>query len=396
MRDAGAGTSHARPRRVARAARVCAQASGSVDRGRTAASAMTVQTTASLERRSAPVGIAFTPFESRVEVIVRLAQRADAAGLGRVDLAEGWTHDSMVLLAELALRTSRIGLGTAVVSAWGRTPATIAMGAAGLQRCSRGRFSLGIGASSPPLTEGFHGLAWEQPLTRTRNALRAIRSLLAGERLPNPAEGARPLRLAALPDAPVPITLAALSAGSIRLAGELADAWGPFLWARSRLQDGLELLADGRARSELQTPAIACVGVPVALGREEADARTLASWWLSTYATRMGPLYPRMLAERFGMAAGVRAVINAAQDGRHAELPAAAEELAREVTLMGRHDEAADLIGAWFAAGAESEQLVLPPGRPEEELAEIVDTAAGVVAARSHAILGESTGQRRC
>jgi alkanesulfonate monooxygenase SsuD/methylene tetrahydromethanopterin reductase-like flavin-dependent oxidoreductase (luciferase family) len=188
--------------------------------------------------------------------------------------------------------------------------------------------------------------------------------------------------LAALPDAPVPITLAALSAGSIRLAGELADAWGPFLWARSRLQEGLELLADGRARSELQTPAIASVGVPVALGGDEAHARGLAGWWLSTYATRMGPLYPRMLAERFGMAAGVRAVIDAAQGGRDAELPAAADELAREVTLMGRHDEAADLIDAWFAAGAERVQLVLPPGRPEEELAEIVDTAARVTANR--------------
>ena len=353
---------------------------------------MTLRTTGCLERTTAPIGIAFTPFESRVDVIVRLAQRADATGLDRVDLAEGWTHDSMVLLAELALRTSRIGLGTAVVSAWGRTPATIAMGAAGLQRCSHGRFSLGIGASSPALTEGFHGLAWEQPLTRTRNTLRAVRSLLAGERLPDPAPGARPLRLAVLPDAPVPITLAALSPGSIRLAGELADAWGPFLWARSRLQDGLGLLADGRARSELQTPAIASVAIPVALGREEADARRLACWWLSTYATRMGPLDPRMLAKRFGMGAGVSAVIDAARHGSDAELPAAAEELAREVTLMGRHDEAADTIDAWFAAGAEGVHLVLPPGRPEEELAEMVDTAAGIAAERSPAIVDKSAG----
>ena len=344
---------------------------------------MTPETTAHDERGSVPVGIAFTPFESRVDVIVRLAQRADAAGLDRVDLAEGWTHDSMVLLAELALRTSRISLGTSVVSAWGRTPATIALGAAGLQRCSRGRFSLGIGASSPQLTEGFHGLAWEQPLTRIRDTVSAVRSLLAGERLPNPAPGARPLGLAVLPDAPVPITLAALSPASIRLAGELADAWGPFLWARSRLQDGLELLADGRARSELQSPAIASVGVPVALGRDDADARRLACWWLSTYTTRMGPLYRRMLAERFGMADGVRAVIDAAREHRDADLPAAAEDLAREVTLMGRHDEAATTIDAWIAAGADRVHLVLPPGRPEEELAEIIDTAARIAASRS-------------
>ena len=159
------------------------------------------------------VGVAFTPFETRTDVILRLANQADDSGLNRVEVAEGWTHDSMILLAELALRTSRIDLGTSVISAWGRTPATIALGAAGLQRCSGGRFSLGIGAGSPPLTEGFHGIDWDRPLLRLRQTLTAVRALLTGERLPNPAAGARPLRLGVVPDVPVPIVLAALSSG---------------------------------------------------------------------------------------------------------------------------------------------------------------------------------------
>ena len=40
-----------------------------------------------------------------------------------------------------------------------------------------------------------------------------------------------------------------------------------------------------------------------------------------------------------------------------------AEELAREVTLFGTYDEGPELIAAWMAAGADSVQLVLPPGR---------------------------------
>ena len=228
----------------------------------------------------------------------------------------------MILLAELALRTSRIGLGTSVISAWGRTPATIALGAAGLQRCSGGRFSLGIGAGSPPLTEGFHGIAWDRPVLRLRETLTAVRGLLAGDRLPSPAPGARPLRLGVLPEVPVPIVLAALSSGSIRLAGELADGWAPFLWARSRVQDGLALLREGESRVEVPAPTRVCVGVPVALGPDENSARRLAAWWLSTYVTRMGPLYPRMLGQRFGMAAGVDALIEAARSDRQPELPA--------------------------------------------------------------------------
>jgi hypothetical protein len=67
---------------------------------------------------------------------------------------------------------------------------------------------------------------------------------------------------------------------------------------------------------------------------------------------------------------------------RDADLSAAAEDLAHEVTPMGRHDDAARAIDAWFAAGADSVHLVLPPGRPERELAEVIDTAAGIVASR--------------
>jgi alkanesulfonate monooxygenase SsuD/methylene tetrahydromethanopterin reductase-like flavin-dependent oxidoreductase (luciferase family) len=318
------------------------------------------------------VGVGFTPFETRTEVIARLAVAAEAAGLARVDVAEGWTHDALIIVAELAARTTRIGLGTSVVSMWGRSPATIALGAAGLQRVTGGRFSLGIGAGSPPLAEGLHGLPWDRPLARLRATVEAVRALLAGERLPAAAGGARPLRLGVVPEPPVPIVLAALAPGSVRLAGELADAWAPFLWARSRLDEGRALLREGEARAALPLPTRVTPGVPVALGPDEASARRLAAWWLSTYATRMGPLYPSLLSERFGMGAAVAAIV-AAEDG---DLPREAEALAREVTLFGTYDEAPDVLAGWSAAGADALSLVLAPGRPEEELLAVVEAAA--------------------
>ena len=330
------------------------------------------------------VGIAFTPFETRADLIVRLGAWAEYRGLDRVDVAEGWTHDATVVLSELALRTLRIELGSLVLSAWGRTPGTIALAAAGLQRTSGGRFTLGLGASSPPLTEGFHGVAFERPLAQLRETASAVRALLDGERLPNPAPGARPLRLGAVPEERVPIALAGLSPGSIRLAGELADEWAPFLWARSRLDEGLELVREGEARSEATRSTHVAVGVPAALGPDEASARRTAAWWLSTYTTHMGPLYPRMLGQRFGMAEGVEAVVEAAAGSREPDLPSAAEPLAREVTLMGTYDEASAAIAAWSAAGAESISVVLPPGRPEAELAELVDVVAGAVRGKEH------------
>jgi alkanesulfonate monooxygenase SsuD/methylene tetrahydromethanopterin reductase-like flavin-dependent oxidoreductase (luciferase family) len=323
-----------------------------------------------------PVGVGFTPFETRTDVVVRVAKRADELGLDFVGVAEGWTYDSFVLLAEIALQTSRIKIGSRVVSVLGRTPATIALGAAGLQQCSGGRFSLGLGAGSPPLAEGFHGVAWGRPVTRLRETATCVRALLEGERLPNPIDGARSLRLGALPDVRVPIALAALTSSSIRLTGELADEWVPFLWARSRIDEARALLAAGESSAETQTRTRVCPAIPVALASDEESARELAAWWLSTYATRMGPLYRRMLSERFKLGEELNAVVEASDGGRPPTLPRTADGLAAEVTLLGTYDEAGEKISAWFRAGADGVHLTLPPGRPESELFEIVDAAA--------------------
>jgi alkanesulfonate monooxygenase SsuD/methylene tetrahydromethanopterin reductase-like flavin-dependent oxidoreductase (luciferase family) len=281
-----------------------------------------------------------------------------------------------VLLTQIAGVTSRIGLATTVLPVWSRTPAAIAMAAAGMQRASGGRFALGLGASSPPLVEGLHGLTWEEPLARMRSTLVGVRALLGGARLPLDREEVRPLRLGAPPEQPVPIILAALAPASVRLAGELADHWLPFLWARSRIPDGRALLAEGEAAVEGSTATAVSASVPLAIAEHEEMARTIAAGWLLAYLTRMGPLYPRTLRDHFGYAQQVDALLEANANGGVPKLPAAAEQLARDVTLMGTYDEAADVVRLWLDAGADTVDLVLPLGLPEEQLREMLEAAA--------------------
>ena len=318
------------------------------------------------------LGVGFTPFETRTDVIVRVSRHAEEIGLDRVDVAEGWTHDSMIILAELAGQTSRIGLGTGIVSVWGRTPATMALGAAGLQRLTGGRFSLGIGAGSPPLAEGFHGVPWERPLARMRETLVAVRALLAGERCRTPRR--MPLRLGVAPEAPVPIMLAALAPGGVRLAG-----------ARRRL-DPVPVGAVAARGGEGD-----CRGGRAA-GRD-ADAHARVAWHPGRARPGRGrrPEARGLVALDLLHAHGPalpdharRALRHAGRGGgggggrgrrRATELPAAAEELARDVTLFGSYDDAGDTISSWLAAGADNVNLVLPPGHPEEELMEFLDVA---------------------
>lgn len=322
------------------------------------------------------VGVGVTPFQTDADATIRLAVRAEELGYARFGTAEGWTHDAVVLLTQIGAATSRIGLAAAVLSVWSRTPAAIAMAAAGLQRASDGRFVLGLGASTPPLVEGLHGISWEQPLARMRSTLVAVRALLEGGRLPLDRARVRALRLGAPPERRVPIFLAALAPSSIRLAGELADAWLPFLWARSRLVDGRTLLAEGEAAADRLNATGIAASVPLAIAEDEPTARRIAAGWLLAYLTRMGPLYPRILRGQLGFAREVDSLLDANQTGGRPRLPAAAERLAREVTVMGTYDEAPDAVAAWLAAGADTIDLVLPLGVPEEQLREMLEAAA--------------------
>jgi alkanesulfonate monooxygenase SsuD/methylene tetrahydromethanopterin reductase-like flavin-dependent oxidoreductase (luciferase family) len=301
---------------------------------------------------------------------------AEELGYARFGTAEGWTHDALVLLTQIAVVTSRIGLATTVLPVWSRSPAAIAMAAASLQRASGGRFALGLGASSPPLVEGLHGLTWEEPLARMRTTLVAVRALLDGARLPVDRERVRALRLGAPPEQPIPIVLAALAPASVRMAGELADHWLPFLWARSRIPHGRALLAEGEEAAEGSTATGVSASVPLAIAEDEATARQIAAGWLLAYLTRMGPLYPRMLRDHFGYAREVDALLEANASGGPPRLPAAAEPLARDVTVMGTYGEAARAVRLWLDEGADTVDLVLPLGLPEEQLREMLEAAA--------------------
>jgi hypothetical protein len=94
----------------------------------------------------------------------------------------------------------------------------------------------------------------------------------------------------------------------------------------------------------------------------------------------MGPLYPRMLGERFGFAHAVDALLAANGGGGPPRLPTAAEGLARELTVMGSYAEAPDAVGRWLDAGADAIGLVLPPALPEAQLHELLEAAAPAAA----------------
>ena len=310
------------------------------------------------------------PLENRRETLMAAATLADRLGYDAFFQNETWALDATILLAEAAVTTRRIGLGTGILGVWNRTAATLAMAAATLHAMSGGRFTLGLGSSTPQLAEGLHDVPYVAPIERMRRVVTQVRALLRGERVPlHVATAGRALKLN-VPAAPdLPIGLAALNGESVRLAGELADAWLPFLYPWARLGDGMERLREGAARGGHpdRLPRIV-PSVPAVVAESAARAREGAAWFVSFYLTTMGPLYRTSLA-RQGFQREVDAVLRAAAGGQKGVVPSGADPLLEQLVVWGTPAEARQRLARWQGAGADLTVLLLRPGLGPEELA---------------------------
>ena len=74
-----------------------------------------------------------------------------------------------------------MNLGTAIVPAFTRGLATLAMLAAALGELAPGRFALGIGSSSNVIVSQWNSTKFERPFYRTRDTVRFLRVALAGK-----------------------------------------------------------------------------------------------------------------------------------------------------------------------------------------------------------------------
>ena len=309
------------------------------------------------------------PLENRRETLVSTAVAADRLGYDGYYLPETWAYDTTIILAEAALKTGRIRLGTGILGVWNRSAGTLAMAAATLAAVSGGRFTLGLGISTPQLAEGLHDVKFELPLGRLRRTIGQVRALLRGERIPLAvATSARPLKLNVAPSPEIPIYVAAIGEQSVRMTGELADGWVPFIYPRSCLRQGIEQLREGAARGghPERMPRV-CPSVPAMVAPDAATAREGAAWFVAFYLVNMGTLYRQSLV-RQGFGKEVEAVLAANAPKFTGAVPPDAEALLEELIVFGTPAEARARLARWHAAGAEMPILLLRPQMSPAEL----------------------------
>ena len=153
-----------------------------------------------------------------------LAREAEALGY-----RDAWSYESDGLDAfsplAVAGLASGMRLGTAIVNVFTRGPATLAQCAAGLAELAPGRVILGIGSGSNVIVESWNGDVFRRPATRVRETAEFLKRALAGERVVFRGEtfSVDGFRLSRPPAKPVPIYVAALREGMLRVAGRVGD-----------------------------------------------------------------------------------------------------------------------------------------------------------------------------
>jgi alkanesulfonate monooxygenase SsuD/methylene tetrahydromethanopterin reductase-like flavin-dependent oxidoreductase (luciferase family) len=296
-----------------------------------------------------------------LDAVPELACLAEARGFGCAWGGEANNKDPTVMLSAIAAVTRRMKVGSAVYHVLGRTPATLALQATGLDELSQGRFLLGLGSSNPTIAR-WHGAVMDHPLGRVEEYLDIVRRAMGGEKLDFEGKyySAHGFKLAFKPKSRVvPIYLAAFGPKMTRLAGRISDGVLINMANPGEIRRIAAEVREGAAQAG-KTPEqmeIICK-IRCSIAPRYDEAREALSHALTYYALAD---YYRDLLGRMGFGAEVQAMRDAWQSGGfHAARKLITDRMFAGLPLVAATSaaEVVEQIKPYAAAGAT--RIILP------------------------------------
>ena len=329
---------------------------------------------------------------------IDFVRSAEQLGVDSLWAPEAWMYDALTPLGYFAAVTERMRLATGVVQLGARTPAMLAMSALALQKMSDGRFVLGLGTSGPQVMEGWHGVRFDRPVTRTRETIEIIRLIASGERLaydgavhqlPLPDSQGRAIR-SPVAGADIPMYVASMGPANLALTGELADGWiGTAFMAESAevflgpIRDGAERV--GRSLSDVELTVAATLEFaddPEEAGRRHADGYAFTIGAMGSSSTN----FYNQAFSRQGHGDAVAEVQRLWQSGdREAAAAAVPIEIGMHTNLLGGDAEVTARLRAYRAAGVQTLRVQINTDHDHQrldDLARLMDLVAAVNAER--------------
>jgi F420-dependent oxidoreductase-like protein len=308
---------------------------------------------------------------SRISINMDLIREAESLGYHSVWTAEDYGSDAVTPAVWIAAQTKKISVGTGIMQMPARTPAMTAMTATTIDQLSGGRFLLGIGASGPEVVEGWHGVAYGNPIGRVHEYVEILHQIWnrgkplehQGKHYQIPYEGpgasdlGRPLK-SILHGRRIPIYVAAIGPKSVEQTAEVADGWLPIFFSPTRMKIWKGALEAGFTRAgggkSLATFDVAPL-VIVIQGDDVKNCLLFIKRFLALYVGGMGARgknFYNELACRYGYEEAAKKVQDLYLAGEKAEAAAAVpDEFADEISLVGPPARIKDRLRAWNESG---------------------------------------------
>ncbi len=304
----------------------------------------------------------------KIDLPVELVQEADRLGVYAVWTSEAYGSDAVTPLAWLGAQTKNIKLGTAIMQMPGRTPANTAMTAMTLNQLSNGRMLLGLGLSGPQVVEGWHGMSYKRPLTRTREYVEILHKIFQREerltydgkiyQIPYRGDDAtglgKPLKstLKAQPD--IPIYLAAIGPQNVTLTAEIADGWLPIFFSPQKYDEIYKPYIDagltkaGKKMADFDIAPTVSVVLTDNLDIGYNMLRPLLALYIGGMGAK-GKNFYNDLAVRYGYADAAAKIQELYLSRRQGEaMMAVPNELIDDVALVGTRERIKERLQLWL------------------------------------------------
>jgi probable F420-dependent oxidoreductase len=318
-----------------------------------------------------------------------ITRRAELAGFDAAWSGEFLNRSAIVSVAAMAAATTRIGVGTAIAYAVGRSPLVLANDARFLDEMSDGRLTLGLGTGTRRMMTGWHGVTDpDGPASRIEELVPLLRRLWRLHEGPVRHEGrfytvdiAPTAEITPPPRTDIPVYTAGVNPRMIEAAGRVADGLicHPTITDRYLLDVALPAIARGAARAGRSTGDIKLKGVIIcSIAGDSATARREAAAQIAFY---VAPKAYGPVMEGSGFGAEAAAIREAFKAGDYqAMTEAVSPAMLDQMAVAGTADEVRDALPAlekrYDHAALYSPSFTLPPGRVAENTQAIIDTFA--------------------
>ncbi len=227
-----------------------------------------------------------------VDQILDCASHLSKYHLDTIWIPETWGMENFSMLSMVSQKVNSPKIGSSIINIYSRSPSLMAMGAATVDTISNGRLVLGLGTSSMPIVEDFHGMKFEKPVLRMREYVEIIRLVLSGKQVNYDGNFFKLKNFSLLIKPPrnsIPIYLAAVNQKMVELTWDIADGVIFYLRPISELKNTIEKMQN-KKKIDISCQLITCVS------KDSQKAIDHAKKTLSFYIS-VGEIYRNFLAK---------------------------------------------------------------------------------------------------